>query len=119
MSGGVPQWRVIAKPRLLFPDNDVFKALEGVGQRMGWLMGDVYQHGLIGNTLPRALMWEAKGQWCRRSPPQRAPTWHWASYEGHLDFWNAQYLYLQQGRNVGELHLLLTCSCLMTAQSSP
>ena len=80
---------------LTFPDKDVFKALEGVGQRTAWLMGDVYQHGLIEETLPRALMWRAKVQWCRRSPPQRAPTWHWASYEGHLDFWNAQYLYSQ------------------------
>ena len=80
---------------LTFPDKDVFKALEGVGQRIARLMGDVYQHGLLRNTLPCALLWGAKYMWCRRSPPQRAPTWHWASYEGHLDFWNAQYLYQQ------------------------
>ena len=80
---------------LTFPDKDVFKALEGVGQRVAQLTGDVYQHGLLRNTLPRALMWQATYQWCRRSPPQRAPTWHWASYEGHLGFWNAQYLYRQ------------------------
>ena len=83
------------KASLTFSDKDVFKALEGVGQRIARLMGDVDQHGLIGNTLPRALMWRAKVQWCRRSPPLRAPTWHWASYEGHLDFWNAKYLYIQ------------------------
>ena len=80
---------------LTFPDKDVFKALEGVGQRIARLMGDIYQHGLLGNTLPRALLWEADNQWCRRSPPQRAPTWHWASYEGHLQFGKAKDLYLQ------------------------
>ena len=80
---------------LTFPDKDVFKALEGVGQCIARLMGDVYQHGLLRNTLPSALMWEATYQRCRRSPPQRAPTWHWTSYEGHLDFWKAQYLYSQ------------------------
>ena len=73
----------------------MFKAIEGVGQRIARLMGDIYQHGLLRNTLPNALLWKATYRWCRRSPPQRAPTWHWASYEGHLSFWNAQYLYLQ------------------------
>ena len=73
----------------------MFKAVEGVGQRIARLMSDIYHRGLLRNTLPCALMWKAAYHRCRRSPPQRAPTWHWASYEGHLDSWNAQYLYLQ------------------------
>ena len=80
------------KASLTFPDKDVFKAIEGVGQCMALLMGDVYQHGLLRNTLPCALMWEAKYKECRRSPPQRAPTWHWASYEARLEFSSAGFL---------------------------
>ena len=87
--------QIYCEASLTFPDKDVFKALEGVGQCIARLMGDIYQHSLLRNTLPSALLWKATYQWCRRSPPQRAPTWHWASYEGHLSFWNPQYLYLQ------------------------
>ena len=107
------------KASFTFPEKDVFKALDGVGHRMARLTGDVYQHGLLRNTLPRALMWEATSQWCRRSPPPQAPTWHWASYEGHLEFWNAEYLYKQARkeywRTSSIAYLFMSDDCRMFA----
>ena len=71
---------------LTYPDKDIFKALEGVGQKVAQLTSDVYQHGLLKKSLPQALLWAADNLYCRPSPPQRAPSWHWASYEGHQTF---------------------------------
>lgn len=80
------------KASLTSPDKDVFKAFEGAGQRAAQFAGDAYQHGLSRSTLPQALMWRARDNMCRRSPPHRAPSWHWASYESHVEFGNTKKL---------------------------
>ena len=89
---------------LTFPDKDVFKALEGVGQRVAQLTDDVYQHGLLAKSLPQALLWSAPSLSCRASPPQRAPSWHWASCEGHQSFQSTRDLAGQSNRRAGHLH---------------
>lgn len=71
---------------LTFPDKDIYKALEGIGQHMANLTGDVYYRGLLGKTLLIALLWTAESPSFKRGPTSRAPTWHWASYEGPHDF---------------------------------
>ena len=71
---------------LTYPDKDIFKALDGIGDRVAQMTGDVYQHGLLEKSLPQALLWAADNLYCHPSPSQRAPTWHWASYKGHQTF---------------------------------
>lgn len=75
-----------SKASLTFPDKDIFKALEGVGQHMAQLTDDIYQHGILRNTLCKTLLWKKRIEQSRRSPPQQAPSWHWASYEGGAKF---------------------------------
>ena len=62
------------KASLTYPEKDVFKALEGVGQRAAQLTGDVYQHGLLRRTLPQALLWDTEIKACDPSPTGRAPS---------------------------------------------
>ena len=80
---------------LTFPDKDIFKALEGVGQDIAHLTSDIYRYGLHEKAFPPALMWSAQSARCRRSLSQRAPAWHWASYEGPVDFAGESNLYEQ------------------------
>lgn len=70
---------------LTYHDKDVFRAIDGVGRRFGRLTGRSYRHGILDGTLPRALLWVADSNSCRRASTNLAPSWHWASYET-LDF---------------------------------
>lgn len=70
--------------KLSFPDKDKLKALEGVGQRVAQITGDVYQHGLLRYTLPLMLLWELFYDRHTISPKMRRPTWHWASCDNYV-----------------------------------
>lgn len=78
---------------LAFSHKDRYKALEGIGQHMANHVDDIYCRGILGKTLPVALLWSSTS-WApgrpsfKRSPATRAPTWHWASYESPHDFEN-------------------------------
>ena len=69
--------------KLSFPDKDKFAALEGVGQRISQITGDLYQHGLFRYTLPLILLCTLP---CGSlgAPPERGATWHWASYDNMM-----------------------------------
>ncbi|KAH8589727.1 heterokaryon incompatibility protein-domain-containing protein [Bisporella sp. PMI_857] len=88
---------------LTFPDKDIFKALDGIGQRLAQLTNEKYYRGFSSKSFPQSLLWlpgPSSGQalpapvhLARRSPPHRAPSWHWASFEGPIDFSTEMMLY--------------------------
>lgn len=68
-----------ARPRLSFPEKDVFAAFAGVAEKFGSLFGDDYVAGHFSSMLPIDLLW-----FCNRAirPDHllsRAPTWSWVS----------------------------------------
>lgn len=76
-----------SKAGLSYPDKDIFKAIDGVGRHIATLTGDIYSHGMLQKTIPQALLWSSiEYQYGHRSQDGRAPTWHWASYDGDISF---------------------------------
>ncbi|KAK9415706.1 putative Heterokaryon incompatibility domain-containing protein [Seiridium unicorne] len=71
---------------LSFPDKDIYNAIDGVGELAALLTNDTYEHGMLRRSLPISLLWQTSNKDCRRSPSTRAPSWHWASYEGDVSF---------------------------------
>ena len=71
---------------LTYPDKDIFKAIDGVAQRVAQLASDFYQHGLMENTMPQALLWTTKSERYGSVRRRQAPTWHWASWPHQVNF---------------------------------
>lgn len=58
--------------------------MSGIAQMLKPVLNSQYLAGLWKNILPWLLLWEAR--WCTRYPAYRAPTWSWASLDGHIVF---------------------------------
>lgn len=79
---------------LTYPDKDIFRAIDRVGKSIAAATGDIYIHGMLQTTLPQALLWNPLNNQCGHfNQSGRAPTWHWASYDGGLSFLSAISLY--------------------------
>lgn len=91
LSGLQERWfntlETYSQASLTYPDKDILKAIEGVGKSIANITRDTYIHGILQKTLPQALLWYPlynKVGCFNRSG--RAPTWHWASYDGGVSF---------------------------------
>lgn len=70
---------------------DKLIALSGIAQEMTLLLNDEYLAGLWKKNLPYQLLWsitkpltDNHGDPCFRPQEYRAPTWSWASIDGHV-----------------------------------
>lgn len=71
--------------------SDKLIALSGIAKEMSTLLHDKYLAGLWETNLPYQLLWsiarpltDNKGQPCFRPRSYQAPTWSWASMDGHV-----------------------------------
>lgn len=70
---------------------DKLIALSGVAKEMSFLLNDQYLAGLWKRNLPYQLLWSVhkpltanRGNPCFRPQTYQAPTWSWASIDGHV-----------------------------------
>ncbi|KAI1498657.1 heterokaryon incompatibility protein-domain-containing protein [Biscogniauxia marginata] len=61
--------------QLTYRDKDIIKAISGLGIVFEQLTGDLFRHGILGPTLPRALLFDTRGP-CQT---HCVPSWHWSS----------------------------------------
>ena len=100
---------------LTYPSKDIFKAIEGVGQRVAQLTDGVCRHGVLDSTLPSILLWGPMHGKSRRMST-RAPTWHWASWEGQISFEGVQKLHphplaVRKDANSPLVHCFMSADC--------
>ncbi|KAI1387955.1 uncharacterized protein F4822DRAFT_296919 [Hypoxylon trugodes] len=73
-----------SEAELTYPEKDIFKAIQGVGNHMARVTGKDYQHGILSGCLELTLLWKGNHRDDRQNPVLRdsslAPSWHWASY---------------------------------------
>lgn len=81
---------VYTRSSLTRPEDKLI-ALSGLAKEMSVLLNDEYLAGLWKNRLASQLLWSVNkpntsnsGHPCFRPPNYRAPTWSWASLEGHI-----------------------------------
>ncbi|KAF2653755.1 HET-domain-containing protein, partial [Lophiostoma macrostomum CBS 122681] len=76
------------RARLTFPEKDTFPAIDGIARLLSTRMRDRYQHGVFSRSLVEGLIWSAKAEYepCHGINIPGIPSWHWASYEGGVDF---------------------------------
>ncbi|ETS87204.1 hypothetical protein PFICI_01032 [Pestalotiopsis fici W106-1] len=84
------------KAKLSYPEKDLLKALDGIGQRFAQLTGQAYWGGILEGTFPQALLWETqtnhhRDSYCELGPSGLAPSWHWASHKSASYFENQMY----------------------------
>jgi hypothetical protein len=91
------------RARLTFPEKDIFPAIDGIAHLLSSRMRDPYQHGVFSRSLIEGLIWSAKERYgydpCRNTNIPGIPSWHWASYEGGVDFSSCEYLYRKEREN--------------------
>jgi hypothetical protein len=69
---------------LTFP-GDKFPALSGLASEIGVRVADTYVAGLWKSDLHQALLWRPAEN-ASRAIQYRAPSWSWASFDGHIIF---------------------------------
>lgn len=69
-----------ALTKLSYPERDLVKAVDGIGQYFAQLTGRIYRHGILEGTLPQALSWKTiDDPEHQHGSIETAPNWHWAS----------------------------------------
>lgn len=63
---------------LSYPEKDMFRAIEGVGNRLAHLVGSDYRNGMLAGCLEISLLWFI-GPYEKSPASSVAPSWHWAS----------------------------------------
>ncbi|KAI1171422.1 heterokaryon incompatibility protein-domain-containing protein [Nemania sp. FL0916] len=65
---------------LSYPEKDLFRALDGIGEEFSKISGGSFKYGMLSSTLPEGLMFvpdQSLGLQFKRN--DKRPTWHWAS----------------------------------------
>jgi hypothetical protein len=63
---------------LTFLNKNIFMTIEGIGFKMAKLTRDVYSHGVLAGTHPKALLLYAHTT--MGIPTAITPSWHWLRY---------------------------------------
>ena len=81
------QWRLLVQEFTacgLTRATDRLPAIAGLADEYGKITGDSYIAGHWLEDLPRSLLWSVLKDG-KRAKPYRAPSWSWASIEGHIE----------------------------------
>ena len=80
-------WRLLVsqytRKNLTKPEKDKLRAIQGIADRVARSTVDRYVEGFFWQQLPKALCWVNMHRDTRRAIPHRAPSWSWASMDGH------------------------------------
>ncbi|KAH9995145.1 hypothetical protein F4779DRAFT_199790 [Xylariaceae sp. FL0662B] len=85
-----------SKATLSFPEKDILRAIEGVGNHLAHITGQSYRHGMLSGCIEPSLLWRAYHPNPDFEKSSLVPSWHWASHSisSSVDFsWNVRRLY--------------------------
>ncbi|KAK4168865.1 heterokaryon incompatibility protein-domain-containing protein, partial [Cladorrhinum sp. PSN259] len=80
------EWVVMFSHRDLSNVNDKLPAMAGLASRLQAVSSATYAAGLWEEDIHVGLIWSAKKSEGLMRPGNGAPSWSWASVEGHLDY---------------------------------
>jgi hypothetical protein len=94
---------------------DKLPAIVGLAQEMAGFLGDVYMDGLWKKDLSRGLMWNTVDYGHIKLHSNRAPSWSWAHFDGHINWTSSLEVDLRSEQYICGFTLLESTTGIETA----